>query len=128
MMDLGFLEPIRELLADEAVREQISETARTHFSGAGMTINIIPAVLTAIGVVVLLPLLLPLLADSGLLQGSAFGQSLFARKDTVYYSGAIASLQQQVAALEESDAYLRSALYYGQDGGAQAANSVGYTS
>ena len=128
MMDLSFMEPISELVEDESVRDQISDTARTYFSGNGLTIDLLPAVITAIGVVVLLPLLLPLITDSGLLQGSSLGQSMFARADTVYYSGAIASLQQQVAALEESDAYLRSALYYGQDGGAQAANSVGYTS
>merc|ERR1712203_640490 len=51
-------------------------------------------------------------------------------RDTSYYDQTIADLQQQVAALQESEANLRNSLYYNNPvgDGAQATNNVGYSS
>ena len=58
------------------------------------------------------------------------GYGYVARGDTTYYDQTIADLQQQVAALQESEANLRSSLYYNNPvgEGAQTTNNVGYSS
>merc|ERR550525_1701726 len=57
------------------------------------------------------------------------GYGYVARGVTTYYDQTIADLQQQVAALQESEANLRSSLYYNNPvEGAQTTNNVGYSS
>ena len=146
MMDLSFLDPIQELLKDPTVQEQIDHTARIFFSNGGLTINLIPALIAlTLGALLLLPLLgipiLDLLADGMGAMASGYGATVssgyggghgfFSRGDnSAYYDQTIADLQQQVTALQESEASLRSAVYYNApvDSGAQVANSIGYSS
>lgn len=136
MVDLSFLEPIKELLKDDQVRGQIDETARIFFSNSGLTVNLIPALIVIpLALLLLLPLFgIPILdmLSSGMEamiggyggHGYAFSRS----SDTAYYDQTIAELQQQVASLQESEASLRSAVYYNSpaEAGAQATNQVGY--
>ena len=144
MMDLSFLDPIQELLKDPAVQEQIDHTARIFFSNQVLTVNLIPALIAVtLGALLLLPLLgipiLDLLADGMGAMASGYGATVssgygghgfFSRGDNTYYDQTIADLQQQVTALQESEASLRSAVYYNApvDSGAQVANSIGYSS
>merc|ERR1712150_394642 len=89
------------------------------FSNSDLTINLIPALIVgALGLLFLLPLLgIPILDILGGMMsdvvggghGNAYsapstGYGYVARGDTTYYDQTIADLQQQVAALQESEA------------------------
>ena len=145
MTDIAnLLTPIYDLLQDEVVREKVEESARVFFSNSNLTINLIPAlIIGALGLLFLLPLLgIPILdilggmmsdvvgGHGGGYSAPSTGYGYVARGDTTYYDQTIADLQQQVAALQESEANLRSSLYYNNPvgEGAQATNNVGYSS
>merc|ERR1712037_535016 len=132
----NLLTPVFDLLQDEVVREKLEDSARVFFSNSNLTINLIPAlIIGALGLLFLLPLLgIPILDILGGMMsdvvGGGHGNGYIARGDTTYYDQTIADLQQQVAALQESEANLRSSLYYNNPvgEGAQATNNVGYSS
>ena len=140
----NLLTPIYDLLQDEVVREKVEESARVFFSNSNLTINLIPAlIIGALGLLFLLPLLgIPILdilggmmsdvvgGHGGGYSAPSTGYGYVARGDTSYYDQTIADLQQQVAALQESEANLRNSLYYNNPvgDGAQATNNVGYSS
>merc|ERR1712203_128169 len=138
----NLLTPIYDLLQDEVVREKLEDSARVFFSNSNLTINLIPAlIIGTLGLLFLLPLLgIPILDILGgmmsdVVGGHAYsapstGYGYVARGDTTYYDQTIADLHQQVAALQESEANLRSSLYYNTPvgEGAQATNNVGYSS
>merc|ERR1712241_843706 len=146
MTDIAnLLTPIYDLLQDEVVREKVEESARVFFSNSNLTINLIPAlIIGALGLLFLLPLLgIPILdilggmmsdvvggGHGGGYSAPSTGYGYVARGDTTYYDQTIADLQQQVAALQESEANLRSSLYYNNPvgEGAQATNNEGYSS
>merc|ERR1712223_896841 len=145
MTDIAnLLTPIYDLLQDEVVREKVEESARVFFSNSNLTINLIPAlIIRALGLLFLLPLLgIPILdilggmmsdvvgGHGGGYSSPSTGYGYVARGDTSYYDQTIADLQQQVAALQESEANLRNSLYYNNPvgDGAQATNNVGYSS
>jgi len=145
MTDIAnLLTPIYDLLQDEVVREKVEESARVFFSNSNLTINLIPAlIIGALGLLFLLPLLgIPILdilggmmsdvvgGHGGGYSAPSTGYGYVARGDTSYYDQTIADLQQQVAALQESEANLRNSLYYNNPvgDGAQATNNVGYSS
>ena len=145
MTDIAnLLTPIYDLLQDEVVREKVEESARVFFSNSNLTINLIPAlIIGALGLLFLLPLLgIPILdilggmmsdvvgGHGGGYSAPSTGYGYGARGDTSYYDQTIADLQQQVAALQESEANLRNSLYYNNPvgDGAQATNNVGYSS
>merc|ERR1712066_225804 len=145
MTDIAnLLTPIYDLLQDEVVREKVEESARVFFSNSNLTINLIPAlIIGALGLLLLLPLLgIPILdilggmmsdvvgGHGGGYSAPSTGYGYVARGDTSYYDQTIADLQQQVAALQESEANLRNSLYYNNPvgDGAQATNNVGYSS
>ena len=145
MTDIAnLLTPIYDLLQDEVVREKVEESARVFFSNSNLTINLIPAlIIGALGLLFLLPLLgIPILDILGGMMSDVVGghgggysppstgYGYVARGDTSYYDQTIADLQQQVAALQESEANLRNSLYYNNPvgDGAQATNNVGYSS
>merc|ERR1712045_99456 len=132
----NLLTPIYDLLQDEVVREKLEDSARVFFSNSNLTINLIPAlIIGTLGLLFLLPLL-DILGGmmSDVVGGHAYsapstGYGYVARGDTTYYDQTIADLQQQVAALQESEANLRSSLYYNNPvEGAQTTNNVGYSS
>merc|ERR1711997_1045394 len=132
----NLLTPIYDLLQDEVVREKLEDSARVFFSNSNLTINLIPAlIIGTLGLLFLLPLL-GILGGmmSDVVGGHAYsapstGYGYVARGDTTYYDQTIADLQQQVAALQESEANLRSSLYYNNPvEGAQTTNNVGYSS
>merc|ERR1712080_695003 len=127
MTDIAnLLTPIYDLLQDEVVREKVEESARVFFSNSNLTINLIPAlIIGALGLLFLLPLLgIPILdilggmmsdvvgGHGGGYSAPSTGYGYVARGDTSYYDQTIADLQQQVAALQESEANLRNSLYY----------------
>merc|ERR1712018_773412 len=140
----NLLTPVFDLLQDEVVREKLEESARVFFSNSNLTINLIPAlIIGALGLLFLLPLLgIPILdilggmmsdvvgGHGGGYSAPSTGYGYVARGDTSYYDQTIADLQQQVAALQESEANLRNSLYYNNPvgDGAQATNNVGYSS
>merc|ERR1712083_378235 len=146
MTDIAnLLTPIYDLLQDEVVREKVEESARVFFSNSNLTINLIPAlIIGALGLLFLLPLLgIPILdilggmmsdvvggGHGGGYSAPSTGYGYVARGDTTYYDQTIADLQQQVAALQESEANLRSSLYYNNPvgEGPQTTNNVGYSS
>ena len=145
MTDIAILHsPIYDLLQDEVVREKVEESARVFFSNSNLTINLIPAlIIGALGLLFLLPLLgIPILdilggmmsdvvgGHGGGYSAPSTGYGYVARGDTSYYDQTIADLQQQVAALQESEANLRNSLYYNNPvgDGAQTTNNVGYSS
>ena len=145
MTDIAnLLTPIYDLLQDDVVREKVEESARVFFSNSNLTINLIPAlIIGALGLLFLLPLLgIPILdilggmmsdvvgGHGGGYSAPSTGYGYVARGDTTYYDQTIADLQQQVAALQESEANLRSSLYYNNPvgEGAQTTNNVGYSS
>ena len=145
MTDIAnLLTPIYDLLQDEVVREKVEESARVFFSNSNLTINLIPAlIIGALGLLFLLPLLgIPILdilggmmsdvvgGHGGGYSAPSTGYGYVARGDTSYYDQTIADLQQQVAALQESEANLRNSLYYNNPvgDGAQTTNNVGYSS
>merc|ERR1712037_337304 len=132
----NLLTPVFDLLQDEVVREKLEDSARVFFSNSNLTINLIPAlIIGALGLLFLLPLLgIPILDILGGMMsdvvGGGHGGGYSAPGDTTYYDQTIADLQQQVAALQESEANLRSSLYYNNPvgEGAQTTNNVGYSS
>merc|ERR1712018_144401 len=140
----NLLTPVFDLLQDEVVREKLEESARVFFSNYNLTINLIPAlIIGALGLLFLLPLLgIPILdilggmmsdvvgGHGGGYSAPSTGYGYVARGDTSYYDQTIADLQQQVAALQESEANLRNSLYYNNPvgDGAQTTNNVGYSS
>merc|ERR1712027_219775 len=133
----NLLTPVFDMLQDEVVREKLEDSARVFFSNSNLTINLIPAlIIGALGLLFLLPLLgIPILDVLGGGHGGGYsapstGYGYVARGDTTYYDQTIAHLQQQVAALQESEANLRNSLYYNNPvgDGAQATNNVGYGS
>merc|ERR1712027_153595 len=140
----NLLTPVFDMLQDEVVREKVEESARVFFSNSNLTINLIPAlIIGALGLLFLLPLLgIPILdilggmmsdvvgGHGGGYSAPSTGYGYVARGDTSYYDQTIADLQQQVAALQESEANLRNSLYYNNPvgDGAQATNNVGYSS
>merc|ERR1711997_786513 len=140
----NLLTPVFDLLQDEVVREKLEDSARVFFSNSNLTINLIPAlIIGALGLLFLLPLLgIPILdilggmmsdvvgGHGGGYSAPSTGYGYVARGDTSYYDQTIADLQQQVAALQESEANLRNSLYYNNPvgDGAQATNNVGYSS
>jgi hypothetical protein len=153
MIDLSFLEPVRELLKDQEFRDQIDETARIFFSNNAVTINLIPALIAGIlASLLLLPLIgipiLDILGNSmasitgggggygggygggGGGGGATTGYGYVARAgDNTYYEQTIADLQEQVTSLQESEASLRNAVYYSNPvEGAQSSNNIGYSS
>merc|ERR1712241_626925 len=144
MTDIAnLLTPIFDMLQDEVVREKVEESARVFFSNSNLTINLIPAlIIGALGLLFLLPLLgIPILdilggmmsdvvgGHGGGYSAPSTGYGYVARGDTSYYDQTIADLQQQVAALQESEANLRNSLYYNNPvEGAQTTNNVGYSS
>merc|ERR1711936_111435 len=122
----NLLTPVFDLLQDEVVREKLEDSARVFFSNSNLTINLIPAlIIGALGLLFLLPLLgIPILdilggmmsdvvgGHGGGYSAPSTGYGYVARGDTSYYDQTIADLQQQVAALQESEANLRNSLYY----------------
>merc|ERR1712203_557741 len=140
----NLLTPVFDMLQDEVVREKLEDSARVFFSNSNLTINLIPAlIIGALGLLFLLPLLgIPILdilggmmsdvvgGHGGGYSAPSTGYGYVARGDTSYYDQTIADLQQQVAALQESEANLRNSLYYNNPvgDGAQATNNVGYSS
>merc|ERR1712241_1067944 len=144
MTDIAnLLTPIFDMLQDEVVREKVEESARVFFSNSNLTINLIPAlIIGALGLLFLLPLLgIPILdilggmmsdvvgGHGGGYSAPSTGYGYVARGDTSYYDQTIVDLQQQVAALQESEANLRNSLYYNNPvEGAQTTNNVGYSS
>merc|ERR1711902_167650 len=136
----NLLTPVFDMLQDEVVREKVEESARVFFSNSNLTINLIPAlIIGALGLLFLLPLLgIPILdilggmmsyvvgGHGGGYSAPSTGYGYVARGDTSYYDQTIADLQQQVAALQESEANLRNSLYYNipVGDGAQATNNV----
>merc|ERR1711990_1247425 len=113
----NLLTPIYDLLQDEVVREKLEDSARVFFSNSNLTINLIPAlIIGTLGILFLLPLLgIPILDILGGMMSDVVGGHAYsapstgygARGDTTYYDQTIADLQQQVAALQESEANLR---------------------
>merc|ERR1712203_1346684 len=120
----NLLTPVFDMLQDEVVREKVEESARVFFSNSNLTINLIPAlIIGALGLLFLLPLLgIPILDILGGMMSDVVGghgggysapptgYGYVARGDTSYYDQTIADLQQQVAALQESEANLRNSL------------------
>merc|ERR1712045_392685 len=126
----NLLTPIYDLLQDEVVREKLEDSARVFFSNSNLTINLIPAlIIGTLGLLFLLPLLgIPILDILGGMMSDVVGGHAYSAPST-YYDQTIADLQQQVAALQESEANLRSSLYYNNPvEGAQTTNNVGYSS
>merc|ERR1711981_1076851 len=124
----NLLTPVFDLLQDEVVREKLEDSARVFFSNSNLTINLIPALI--IGTLGLLGGMMSDVVGGHAYSAPSTGYGYVARGDTTYYDQTIADLQQQVAALQESEANLRSSLYYNNPvgEGAQATNNVGYSS
>merc|ERR1712077_24998 len=127
----NLLTPVFDLLQDEVVREKLEDSARVFFSNSNLTINLIPAlIIGTLGLLFLLPLLgIPILDILGGMMSDVVGGHAYSAPSTGY-DQTIADLQQQVAALQESEANLRSSLYYNNPvgEGAQTTNNVGYSS
>ena len=143
------LQPFLDLIDQPEVREKVQETARIYFEGQGTTVNLLPALI--VGLLLLLALLkllgLPILSSFGLdgLAGdsdgsygssgraemrdfsqkvlncvSGYGQA-YARGD--YFDQSVADLQQQINQLTESTEALTNQVYYNVGGSAQPAIS-----
>merc|ERR1711997_200305 len=129
------LQPFIDLIEEPGMKERGEETARIYFDGQGTTINLIPALI--VGLLLLLGLLkllgLPILASFGLdgLAGdsdggygtsvsSGYGQA-YARGD--YFDQSVADLQQQINQLTESTEALTNQVYYNVGGSAPSAFS-----
>merc|ERR1712133_310853 len=88
MLNLSFLEPVKELLDQPEVADKVEELGRLFFSSDSVTINLLPAILIGLGsLLFLLPLLgIPVL---DLLFGAMTGSSAGGHHiviDTVQYS------------------------------------------
>merc|ERR1711953_239197 len=131
----NILQPFLDLIEQPELKERVEETARIYFDGQGTTINLIPALI--VGLLLLLGLLkllgLPILASFGLdgLAGdsdggygtsvsSGYGQA-YARGD--YFDQSVADLQQQINQLTESTEALTNQVYYNVGGSAPSAFS-----
>merc|ERR1739844_439667 len=129
------LQPFFNLIEEPGLKERVEETARIYFDGQGITINLIPALIGGLLLLVgLLKLLgLPILSSFGLdglggdsdggygtSVGSGYGQA-YARGD--YFDQSVADLQQQINQLTESTEALTNQVYYNVGGSAQPAIS-----
>merc|ERR1712024_24957 len=132
----SILQPFLDLIEQPELKERVEEMARIYFdNGQGTTINLIPALI--VGLLLLLGLLkllgLPILASFGLdgLAGdsdggygtsvsSGYGQA-YARGD--YFDQSVADLQQQINQLTESTEALTNQVYYNVGGSAPSAIS-----
>jgi len=128
------LRPFLDLIEQPDMREKVEETARIYFEGQGTTINLLPALI--VGLLLLLALMklagIPILASFGLdglggddggygtSGGSGYGQA-YARGD--YFDQSVADLQQQINQLTESTEALTNQVYYNVGGSAQPAIS-----
>jgi len=128
------LQPFLDLIEQPDMREKVEETARIYFEGQGTTINLLPALI--VGLLLLLALMklagIPILASFGLdglggddggygtSGGSGYGQA-YARGD--YFDQSVADLQQQINQLTESTEALTNQVYYNVGGSAQPAIS-----
>ena len=133
------------------MKEKVEETARIYFEGQGTTINLLPALI--VGLLLLLALMklagIPILASFGLdglggddggygtsggveirdfcekvlncVSGSSGYGQAYARGD--YFDQSVADLQQQINQLTESTEALTNQVYYNVGGSAQPAIS-----
>merc|ERR550539_2380659 len=132
---LTFLQPFLDLIEQPELKERMEETARIYFVGQGTTVNLLPALI--VGLLLLLALLkllgLPILSSFGLdglggdseggygtSGGSGYGQA-YARGD--YFDQSVADLQQQINQLTQSTEALTNQVYYNVGGSAPAAIS-----
>jgi len=137
---LSLLQPFMDLIEDDFLREKVEDTARVYFTSPNFTVNLIPAII--IGLLLLIGLLkllgLPILASFGLdgiggsgdggygapsggygTPSSGYGQA-YARGD--YFDSTVADLQEQINQLVASNEALTNQVYYGSG---VATNSVG---
>lgn len=159
-----FIEPVRDLLAREDVVEKVEEVARVFFTNGNVTVNLLPAILVGLGLLLfLLPLLgIPILdllfgAMTGVATGgygNSYGSTSYTAATgpaTAYGAGyssragegveltpeqkalfpELTSLRDQIAQLKDSEADLRSQIYYNTantaEAGGVAAGEIGYT-
>ena len=146
------LQPFINLLEEPELKERVEETARIYFTGQGTTINLIPALI--VGLLLLLGLLkllgLPILSSFGLdgLGGGSdggygtsgnvemrdFSQRVVncvsggsgygqAYARGDYFDQSVADLQQQINQLTESTEALTNQVYYNVGGSAPSAIS-----
>ena len=147
------LRPFLDLIEQPDMREKVEETARIYFEGQGTTINLLPALI--VGLLLLLALLkllgLPILSSFGLdgLAGDSDGSygssgrvemKDFSQKVLNCFSGfnsgygqayargdyfdqSVADLQQQINQLTESTEALTNQVYYNVGGSSQPAIS-----
>merc|ERR1719429_1067708 len=130
---LSLLQPFMDLIEDDFLREKVEDTARVYFTSPNFTVNLIPAII--IGLLLLIGLLkllgLPILASFGLdgiggsgdggygAPSSGYGQA-YARGDC--FDSTVADLQEQINQLVASNEALTNQVYYGSG---VATNSVG---
>merc|ERR1719189_521926 len=131
---LTILQPFLDLIEQPELKERMEDTARIYFTGQSTTVNLLPALI--VGLLLLLALLkllgLPILSSFGLggLAGgsdggygtsggsgfnSGYGQA-YARGD--YFDQSVADLQQQINQLTESTEALTNQVYYNVGGSA----------
>jgi hypothetical protein len=137
---LAFIEPLKQLLQNPEVKELVDqsvESARIYVTNSGFTVNLIPALIVlALASILILPFLgIPILDiilstfNLGGGGGGGYGEAAssgygYAARGDYSYDQTIATLQEKVAALQESEATLRNAVYYGAE---QGTGNVGYT-
>ena len=146
------LRPFLDLIEQPDMREKVEETARIYFEGQGTTVNLLPALI--VGLLLLLALLkllgLPILSSFGLdglagdsdgSYGSSGGAEMRGFSQKVlncvsgssgygqayargdYFDQSVADLQQQINQLTESTEALTNQVYYNVGGSAQPAIS-----
>ena len=111
--DLGFLNPLIDLLKEDVVREKLQETARIYYSNSFITFNLIPWIILA-AIIYRLWLMMSEEGYGGSSSGYGAPEAGYGAPEAGYgapapaagygsrKSDAIASLQAQVAALQES--------------------------